>query len=248
MEERDSWRLIHDGTAAEFVVALKREAAAHPAVHHPYLKRLAAGDLPRIDTALRDYAFQYRFYGAEFPSYLEGVIGSLKSDQHRSVLRQNLAEEKGDPESDDRDKMPHTRLFGLFGQATGVDAEYLDTHEPCTTVMIWRDLFLQKCQSRQEGVALGAIGIATELLVPDMYRYILQGIREHTDLTENDAYFFALHSRCDEAHAAALLDITIELADRRDLREAIRFGVISALNLRRAFWDVMLSRAVKGLG
>jgi len=244
----DSLRLLHRGTAEEFIAALKEEALAHPAVHHPFLRRLAAGELRDTTSALRDYAFQYRFYGREFPSYLEGVIGSLKSDRHRRVVLQNLSEEKGDPTSDSLDEMPHTRLFDIFCQAIGVDEAYLASHEPCITVTVWRDLFLQKCQSRQEGVALAAIGMATEMVVPAMYGHILSAIREHTSLSAREGYFFELHASCDEAHAAALLEITTELADRRDLREAIRFGTISALNLRKAFWDVMLSRADAGLG
>lgn len=244
MQQKDAWQLIYEGTAEAFVDALSREAFAHPAVHHPYLTRLAAGDVPDVRAALRDYAVQYRCYGAEFPNYLQGVIDNLETPRHREVLGENLEEEQGDPDSDDVEKMPHTRLFANFCTAVGADPAYLERNPPCMTVVVWRDLFLQKCRSRQPGVGVAAIGIATELVVPTMYRYLLTAIREHTTLSERDAAFFAIHAVCDEAHAKALTDITVELAESQDMREAIRFGVISALNLRKAFWDVMLSRAI----
>ena len=242
--QRDSWQLLSTGDAEEFVDTLRREAGEHPAVHHTYLKRLAAGDVPNIVDALRDYAYQYSFYGAEFPSYVEGVLGGLTRSDHRDVLLENLHEEKGDPDSDDLDKMPHTRLFGLFKRAVGATQEYERNTSPCTTVLVWRDLFLQKCQSRQNGVGVGAIGLGTELVVPTMYRYILESIIEHTDLTPRDYHFFNLHVECDAEHARDLMNITTELASDHDVREAVRFGVFSSLNLRKAFWDVMLSRAV----
>ncbi len=244
MEQLDSWQLIADGTPEQFVDALVREAMEHPAVHHPYLKRLASGDVPDIEGALRDYAFQYTFYGSEFPSYVEGVIGGLKLPRHRASLRENLEEEKGVPGSTDLKTMPHTDMFRLFAGSVGVDEEYERSAKPSTTVLVWRDLFLQKCQSRQEGVGIGGIGIGTELLVPTMYSYMLRCIKSCTSLEPRDYHFFSLHIHCDAQHSADLIDITKEMASDHDVREAIRFGVFSSLNLRKAFWDVMLSRAV----
>lgn len=240
-----SWQLLSQGSSQEFVDALRREALEHPAVHHPYLRRLSTGDFPNLPWAIRDYAFQYSFYGQDFTNYLEGVIGGLASLHHREVIRQNLEEEKGDPSSDDLNRMPHTRLFQLFRRAAGVTEEFEAITQPCTTVLVWRDLFLQKCHSRQPGVALGGIGLGTEFVVPTIYSYIHQGIRDHTSISDRDSYFFELHAKCDDKHAQLLIDITTELSeDRRNTREAIRFGVNSALNLRCAFWDVMMARAI----
>lgn len=244
MQTLDSWQLIHSGDASDFVAALCREAGEHPAVHHPYLKRLASGDLPDIGFALRDYAYQYSFYGSEFPSYLEGVIGGLEDPAHREVLRSNLEEEKGDAESADPSELPHVELFRRFQVAAGVDEGFIARTPPCTTSLIWRDLFLQKCQSRQEGVGLGAVGIATEFVVPTMYRYILDAIERHTQVTSEQALFFRLHTECDTRHAKDLRGITEALSEKIECREAIRFGVVSSLNLRKAFWDILLSRAV----
>ena len=241
---RESWELITHGSAEEFVDTLCNEARDHPAVDHAYLERIASGELPDVRWALRDYAYQYAVYSREFPRYLEGVIASLDCEGHRRLLLENLEEERGDPNSTDLDQVPHTELFERFSRAIGVDAEYAARSKPSTTVEVWRDLALQKCRSEQPGVGVGAIGIGTEFVVPPIYTYILEGIRQYTDLDERDYYFFTLHAQCDQAHAADLRKISIDVAEDPGHREALRFGVFSALNLRKAFWDIMLARAV----
>lgn len=239
-----SLSLLYSGHPGAFVDALRAEAMAHPAVHHPYLQRLASGDLPDIRGALRDFCHQYYFYSADFTQYLEAVIGGLQSAAHRDVLRENLLEERGQSAEHAAHDVPHTELFQRFRLAAGVTPEYDARHAPSTTVMVWRDLFLQKCQSRQQGVGVGAIGIATEMIVSTIYRYLHTAVVEHTDMAVDDYLFLTLHLDCDDGHAEQLLHISEELAQDLDVREALRFGVLSSLNLRQAFWDVMLARAL----
>ncbi|HKK53411.1 MAG TPA: iron-containing redox enzyme family protein [Myxococcota bacterium] len=241
---RESWELITRGDPTEFVDALEREALDHPAVHHPFLEGIASGTLPDVESSLRDYAFQYACYSREFPSYLIAVIENLESERHRETLLENLAEERGDPSSDRLDRMPHTELFARFQRAIGVDDRYRAEHKPATTVEVWRDLALQKCRSDRVGVAIGAIGIGTEFVVPTIYTYLLEGIRKYTSLREDDYFFFTLHAQCDRDHAMDLRLISIDIAQEAENREALRFGVWSALNLRKAFFDIMLSRAM----
>ena len=245
MSEHHSWELLGRGDAKSFIDALCNEAMAHSAVRHEYLRRLAAGDFPNMKAAIRDYCHQYYFYSAEFTTYLEAVIGGLKSASHRDSLRHNLEEERGLMEEmpSGEDAIPHTELFGKMRRAAGVTEEYERLNPPSATALIWRDLFLQKCQSRQEGVGVGAIGIATEMIVSTIYPYILRAVQEHSDMNEDDYLFLKLHLDCDDEHADDLKQIAIDIAGPYEVREAIRFGVVSALNLRTAFWDVMLGRA-----
>lgn len=239
-----SWALLHTGSAQDFIEALCADAMRHPAVHHPYLKRLASGDLPDVQRAIRDYCHQYYFYSAEFTSYLEAVIGGLSSAAHRDVLRHNLEEERGISDDANPGEVPHTELFQRFRRAAGVTPEYDKQSSPSTTVIVWRDLFLQKCQSRHLGVGVGAIGIATEMIVSTIYRYLHDAVKAHTAMTPDDYLFLTLHLDCDDEHAEDLKRISIELAEDHAVRESLRFGVLSSLNLRNAFWDVMLARAL----
>jgi pyrroloquinoline quinone (PQQ) biosynthesis protein C len=239
-----SWELLHRGSAEEFVNALCDDALQHPAVNHEYLQRLADGELPDMHAALRDYCHQYYFYSAGFTGYLEAVIAGLSSEKHRHVLSHNLEEECGIGDEANPDNIPHTELFQRFSAAAGVSPSYKDSISACTTVDVWRDLFLQKCRSPQTGVGLGAIGIGTELIVSTVYSYLHKAVSAHSAMSPEDYVFLTLHMDCDDQHADDLKQISIELAEDLSVREALRFGVLSSLNLRNTFWDVMLARAL----
>ena len=238
-----SSRYLFSGTAAQFVGALAADAQAHGAVHHEYLQRFSQGDLPCMRFAIADFSLQYATYSSGFTSYLQAVINSLHSAEHRHQLQDNLAEEQGLLD-DTGHHIPHAQLFERFRRAAGVSEQQEAEFRPCVTATTWRDLFLQKCQSSQNGVGLGAIGIGTELVVSAIYTQIRQGLREHSALSDADCLFFDLHIDCDDGHADELLRITEDLCSDAEHREAVRFGAISALNLRNAFWDVMLSRSL----
>ncbi len=239
----DSWERLHQGSPEAFVEALCQDALAHSAVDHPYLRRLAAGDLPDPELAIRDYCHQYYFYSAAFPSYLKSVLQRLEDPVHREMILQNLHEEQGrDPANPEN--IPHTELFQRFRRAAGVDEAYDAEHGPCATVQIWRDQFLQTCGSQHPGVGLGAIGIATEMIVSRVYAYLHQAVVAHTEMTPDDFLFLTLHMECDDGHADQMKRISVELAEDRSHREALRFGVLTSLNLRSTFWDVMLQRAL----
>ena len=128
----------------------------------------------------------------------------------------------------------------------GIDEEYIRQNEMSFTVGIWRDLFLQKCLSGNTSVGIGAISLATEYIVPHFYPSIISCIENHTSFEDDASFFFRLHVECDEHHAEEAIDVAKYLADKSPQnREALRFGVLSALNLRASFWDNQLSRAIE---
>ena len=235
---------LHSGSAEQFIDALVEEVFQHKALHHPYLQRLAQGRLPNVEMALRDYSHQYSFYSNGFTTYLDHVISKLDSKEHRDALLENLVEEQGDPNAEELEKRPHVEIFADFKRQIGADDAFIQQNPPCTTALIWHELFLQKCASQVDGVGLGAIGLATEYIVPTIYPYFIKAIEEHTDLGERGSLFFRLHVECDEEHGDDVVEVTQAIAADVSKREAIRFGALSALNLRSAFWDAMLARAL----
>ena len=132
----------------------------------------------------------------------------------------------------------------MFKDQIGADQNYCQSNSPCTTVLLWRDLFLQKCKSNIPGVGLAAIGMGTEYIISTIYPNIIEAIENHTDLGKEGSLFFRLHVDCDDNHAEVVRKITEEIAEDISTREAIRFGVFSSLNLRKAFWDTQLARAM----
>jgi pyrroloquinoline quinone (PQQ) biosynthesis protein C len=234
---------LNRGTSTQFVDALIAEIMGHPALNHEYLRRLSTGTLPDIHVALQDYAHQYSFYTSFFTRYLEAVLSHTNTPSHRKILLENLQEENGDPESLNIEDRPHAEIFDHFKRTLGIDSRYEAENSPSQTVLIWRELFLQKCGTDIRGIGISAIGLATEFIVPHIYKYLIAAIEKHTDLPKDAALFFNLHVVCDGDHGNKTLDITKELASETQCRESIRFAVLSTLNLRKAFWDIQLARA-----
>ena len=237
-----SIELLHRGSSRQFVDSLIYEIHKHSVLNHPYLLGLSEGAFDNMDDVIRDYAYQYSFYSLCFTRYLEGVIKALPDEAHKIALQENLLEEQGDPSSKSLEERPHVEIFQHFKTEIGINSSYLASHKPSTTTILWRDLFLQKCNSDVVGVGLGAIGLATEFIVPSIYRHIALAIENHSSFPASKSLFFRLHIDCDEDHAQNLIDVTIDVANNIETREAIRFGVISALNLRNSFWDSQFSR------
>jgi len=235
-----------------FINRISAEAVDSKAVNHPYLQAIREGNLPNVELAIKDFAFQYGLYSSNFVRYLSAVINNLKETQHKEILLGNLTEEQGDTHDIELPSdvlssvigVPHTQLYHRFQEAMGVDKNYRSTTPQCQTALLWRDQFLQLCEM-DEYVGIGAIGIGTELIVSGIYNQILEGLKAHSDLTMTQRVFFDLHSQCDEAHAAQMILIAKELALNNDTAcERIEYGMRMAIMMRTAFWDKMLERAL----
>ena len=239
-----SMHLIHEGSASEFVKALLQEVEAHPALNHEYLNRLSTGELPNIDDALRDYAFNYSSYSDKFVEYLDAVITGIKNKKHQELIRENLLEEEGDPMAVELEDKPHVEIFADFKARIGINDQYLASNEICDTVQFWAETFLSCCKNKRNGCGLGAIGIATEFIVPEIYQHFIDAIEKHSTFDDKASLFFRLHVDCDDGHGQDLVNVITDVAAEPSEREAIRFGTLLALNLRSAFWDAMLARAL----
>ena len=170
---------LYKGESGEFIHALELEIGMHPALNHPFLTRLGDGDFGNTAAVLKDYAHQYSVYSEWFIRYLDGVIKNLESEAHVNALMKNLEEEKGIPDSPNPEKLPHVELFQRFKDQIGADQQYCENTSPCTTVLLWRDLFLQKCHSGIRGVGLAAIGLGTEFIISSIYPSIINAIENH---------------------------------------------------------------------
>lgn len=234
-----------------FVERIRTEALESSAVHHPYLRALRYGDLPDFDWALKDFAFQYGLYSGRFVQYLSAVIERLSCEEHREILQKNLAEEQGNPHDIELPSdvlasikgQPHTVLYQRFQQALGIDDAFKSNNLESHPAHDWSQQFLELCEVN-EHVGLGAIGIGTELIVSSIYRQILDALKTHSHLTKVQRVFFELHSDCDDHHAEQILLIVESLANNSTACEQIEYGVRQAIEMRSAFWDAMLNRAL----
>lgn len=232
---------------------LLKEAIAHRAVNHPYVKALVNGSFENMDAVIKDFANQYGYYSDWFPRYLTCVISKLENPEFRNHLLENLSEESGHLHEEEmgairdlgiKDEwvqgIPHPLLFKRFQKAMGVASN----NEPEIQVEIWRESFLSLIQSGTAVNAVGAIGLGTESIVKFIYKDLIQAIEKHTDLTLEDYVFFPLHTEVDDEHGLILLNIAEQMASESvEAESELRKGMLKALNLRAAFWDDMHERA-----
>jgi pyrroloquinoline quinone (PQQ) biosynthesis protein C len=232
---------------------LIEEALNHRAINHPYLVALKNGEFQNNKEILKDFAAQYGAYSAWFPRYLTAVISKLENPIHREHLLDNLSEESGHLHDEDLEAIAtlnikeewvqgiaHPKLFRRFQDALGVDRDLENGIE----VEIWRESFLRLIQSGSAAAAVGAIGLGTESIVKYIYRHIIEAIEKHSDLSLEQYVFFPLHTEVDDEHGLILLQIAEELSNEsKESAYELRKGMLTALNLRAAYWDDMYVRA-----
>jgi len=244
-------------TAKLFVKELCSRAENHRAVKHPYLQRLANGDVPNILGAIQDLTFQYHAYSDDFIRYLTATISLMKDREHRKELLKNLTEETGQVSPEDAEELKkigielewvngiaHPRLFIRFLDAIGIDDKYRNEHSYAEEALIWRDMFYNLCSKGEAAQALGAIGLGTENVVKFVYQPILQAIDRYLpNISRKDRVFFDLHAALDDEHGEVLTDIAIEYAKTEENRLRLKEGMLMALSIREAFFDSMERRA-----
>lgn len=243
-------------SGAVYVAGLCEEARVHRAVNHPYLRRLAAGDVPNVRAALTDLVFQYSAYCLDFVRYLTAAIAQLEDEAHRRAILKNLVEETGRIDAENAallgtigialewvDRIPHTELFVRAMRALGADETYRRANAYCDDAIVWRELFFGLCSKEGAPRALGAIGLATENIVKHIYRPVIQAIEKHLDVSLRDRVFFDLHAALDDQHGDALTRVAVDYAARPEHRRPLREGMLMALSLRGAFFDQLQARA-----
>ena len=241
--------------ADAFLQRVTTEASEHRAVHHPYLRALAAGDLPDSRWALADFGQQYYGYSAHFPRYLTKTISQLTDSSHRQGLMQNLIEESGTYSDEDLEELtaagikpewiinvPHPELFKRFCDALGV--ELRNVEDDSNEVTCWREMFLDVLGEGSPAQAVGALGLGTEGIVSTMYQNFLPAL-EKVNLDPRDAVFFPLHAMVDDHHQETLLAIASDFAKTPEGRRDLAKGMRKALFLRAGFWDWMHARALR---
>ncbi len=238
-----------------FLTALIDESGSHPALNHPWLTAIAAGDFPNMSWALRDYAWHYQGYSSWFPHYLRAVIDRLDREDHKELLLVNLQEENGYLGAEERatlrtvgvdpdtvDGVPHPALFRKFCEALGIGREALAHPDPAT--IRWRSRFRSFLEQSSPAAGVGALGLGTECVVKRIYEQILPGIRQLPFLDREDYVFFDLHCVVDDQHQEDLLSVARDLIASPEGRQELRRGMLTALDLRCELWDRLYSRAM----
>lgn len=218
----------------EDIIELQTLLDEHPFWDNRLLRACQRGKLTRDD--FRFLFGQYAHYSKNFTRYLAGVMLSCQDDYFRSKLSENLWEEGGGADPEER----HAELFRRFLVNT------LDIPDPravpaedCTAVFVDRYLAGSSNPDHTYGCAFLALG--TEGMVARMYTTLVAGMRQ-AGIEDDQLHFFHLHIGCDDDHAETLWEMLLASRARPDWKAVARRAIDDALTLRASFFEAMYER------
>lgn len=206
-------------TRRELEHALEAALRGRKLLSHPFYERWQAGELEEGELAA--YAEQYRYVEAALPATLEAIASGLESPTARSLVRDNLADERGEP--------THLQLFEGFADAVGA--------RPQVAKSVATDEVLGAYSTAVGASALAGLGTvaAYECQAAAIASSKAEGLRELYLLDDEATEFWDLHATLELEHGAwafDALEAEIELAGDPDALER----VAGAMSLGATAW------------
>ena len=221
-------RTTEGSSARAWLAALREEVRVHPLWKCQLLQACERGHLTR-----EDFTFifsQYYLYSRNFTRYLAALMTVCENDLLRAKLSQNLWEEGGALEPEQR----HAEIFRDFlTRGLGLNLKTI-RYEGFTQHFVARYLGFCREASASEGSAFLALG--TEGVVARLYSVLVRGL-EKANVPQDALRFFHIHMECDDEHAATLEEMTLTYCDEPGWAEAVQRGTRLALDLRLEFFD-----------
>lgn len=227
------------------IEALIDEAFGHPAVCHPlYAKFESLEDVETLDMFGR-YLGNYQIYSRHFMPALSQLIQIAPDDCDVDVIAENLEDEKGDPTLTGYKSLPHRDMYQVF-------LEYFNDHtgvlvsgkESVPQVTEWAE-YTKTISERSFADGVGALGLATELILPNIFAQILKGLDSLPGFPDEGKYFFKLHSRCDEKHGQDFVRLGQHLAENYENAMDLATGMRNMLGHRKKFCDAILGLSTR---
>lgn len=192
------------------------------------LEACTAGALTKAD--FRFVFSQYYLYSKNFTRYLAALMASCDSDYYRARLAENLWEEGGMAQPEDR----HAEIFRRFLR-DGLDidiakVEYLDSTR--YFVREYRDF----CSSSNAAAGAAFLSLGTEAIVARLYGVMVRGL-EQAGIGSEHLRFFQIHMECDDEHALTLEQMMLSYAGAPGWYETCWQALNHALDLRDRFFD-----------
>jgi len=223
--------------AEPFLDVLEVEVRAHPALHHPFLRRFAQGGSQRLQ--LWAFGLQHYQLVRVFTSYLEALQKSIPEPHIRDWIQRILEDEYARPHTHDRS---HPALYRRFLRTIGLSEADWEHAEALPETRAFIERHLELTSLRHPAVGLGAVGPGHEWAIPRMFAYLVDGLRK-AGLGEEPLEYFTLHMAQDLEHGRLLRAALARYADTPDDQARIREGAQTSLDARARFWDG-LHRAV----
>jgi len=203
----------------EHLEKIDSDIAKKHLLKHPFYLAWARGELSK--EALIDYAKQYYYHVAAFPTYLSAVHAKCDDQPTRKQILQNLIdEEAGSPN--------HPELWKQFANALGGDDVDV-AKEPETKNLI--ETFRSVCGNGSIAEGLAAL-YAYESQIPAICESKIDGLKKHYGFADPKDYeYFSVHIEADKEHSAAeraMLSAKIDNANLANVRASVN-RVLAAL-------------------
>ncbi|MCY3642898.1 MAG: hypothetical protein F4Z00_01735 [Acidimicrobiaceae bacterium] len=211
---------------AEYRKALEAARDEWHSKNHPFFKTWAKGELS--NEAMRAYCQQHYNFVSNASRYSGIMYGLCDWHDARVLLLENLNEEE-DPEE------RHVDLLARFGMALGMTFEESRSAPDLPTTAALKDFIINTLMMKSvlEGIATLTIGLESQ--VPDLYRPLIDPLRNVYGFTDADIEFFTLHVVADVEHGDAGFEIIINHStDERDQQMVI--DQVRAAAMKRWFY------------
>lgn len=212
----------------------------------------AFGKKKTADLLLR-FLSAYSKFNSNFISNVNALLETLDNLDHIEVLRENLEEEMGQYDEltlveaekmgikrESIEGIPHRQLFIEL-------VELLETKLARSYSKFIPDYICEKLtHAIEESTKHGKLGLlailyfGSELIVPQIYSYILDGLRLSMGLSNDEAKFFLLHIDMDKDHADALREIVVANCRTKAERLVLVKCTRLLLDARVSFYDAVL--------
>lgn len=210
----------------QYLNKIDNDIAEKHLLKHPFYLAWTRGELTK--EALTDYAKQYYYHVAAFPTYLSAIHANCDDQPTRKQILSNLIdEEAGSPN--------HPELWKKFAEGLGVHEDDLAKTEKESETRNLIGTFRSICSERATAEGLAAL-YAYESQIPSICESKIDGLKKHYGITDPKYYeYFSVHIEADKEHSAAEREMLSSQINDSNI-ENVR---ASARRVLDALWDML---------
>ena len=218
---------------ADFYDQLFADIRQSPIVKHPFLKRFGKAAFDKAQ--VKEFGLQYYHYSSQFYRFMAYLCAIVPDEATREPLILNLYQGGGENNLE----ATHPALFRRFLRALGTTDQEIAEHRPIPEVSLFIDRYYKLVKEGHYLEALGAIGPATECIVPEIYSQMVPNFKK-LGLSDDDIVFFPAHIELDQEHGDNMLEVMRPLSSSNAAQALIRSGVEGVIESRKVLWDGLL--------
>ena len=180
------------------------------------------------------YFFQeYSYFSVNFTRLLGAALSVMDNDRHRAMLSENLWEESGEKELDERHSVIYKKFLNDVFSIDGSSITNLDS------TPVGKEYFqgsLNYCLTHSALETTAFICYGVEGVVSQLYQYFIQGLKPFIK-NDKQLLFFELHIECDDEHTATLQKMLEDYQTDPQWDEKCLAAIEAAFQLKIDFFD-----------